>query len=291
MSHVFLIVLALHVLIIGGAFAFHWFRAESADKMAAAQEQAEPRKIAAAAPGEAEEAEEAEPGLMSEPVVDSSIEPGVQQHQMAVKMRGAPVLRDDEAVPAPDIENMQPMVAAPAKPAPVPQVATAEKQAAPAAGGSGVYAVAKGDTLHKIARQHGVSVTAILQANGLNSDMLKIGQKLQIPGASAKAAPAAQVASSAPAPVKPQAQAPAAQAQGSEKVYVVVKGDTLVKIARKYGTTAENLMQANNISDPSRLGIGQKLILPSQSSVSGDKSKKSDEERGAAREELAMNKN
>ncbi len=43
------------------------------------------------------------------------------------------------------------------------------------------YTVKKGDTLGAIARKHGTSVTAIKKANGLKSDLIRIGQKLKIP--------------------------------------------------------------------------------------------------------------
>lgn len=45
------------------------------------------------------------------------------------------------------------------------------------------------------------------------------------------------------------------------KTYVVKKGDTLWKIAKANMTTAKQLMLKNNISDPSRIQIGQKLKI------------------------------
>jgi murein DD-endopeptidase MepM/ murein hydrolase activator NlpD len=49
--------------------------------------------------------------------------------------------------------------------------------------GAGTYTVASGDTLSKIAKKTGVSVTKIKSANGLQDGLLRIGQKLKIPGA------------------------------------------------------------------------------------------------------------
>ena len=51
---------------------------------------------------------------------------------------------------------------------------------------------------------------------------------------------------------------PAAQA----REVIVVPGDTLEAIAHTYGVSLETLIQANGIQDPSRLQIGQKLLLP-----------------------------
>lgn len=43
-------------------------------------------------------------------------------------------------------------------------------------------------------------------------------------------------------------------------IYKVKKGDTLIAIARKFGTSVKNLMSKNSLSN-SRLSIGQKLLL------------------------------
>jgi murein DD-endopeptidase MepM/ murein hydrolase activator NlpD len=44
--------------------------------------------------------------------------------------------------------------------------------------------------------------------------------------------------------------------------YVVQSGDTLAKIADKYGVTVEDLVRANDIADPNLVGVGQMLIVP-----------------------------
>jgi LysM repeat protein len=46
------------------------------------------------------------------------------------------------------------------------------------------------------------------------------------------------------------------------RTYVVQRGDTLSAIAQRFGTTAEALARANNISDPRRLQVGQRLTIP-----------------------------
>ncbi len=49
------------------------------------------------------------------------------------------------------------------------------------ASGGKIYTVKKGDNLTRIARQNGVSLSALRKANSLNTDRILIGQKLQIP--------------------------------------------------------------------------------------------------------------
>ena len=47
-----------------------------------------------------------------------------------------------------------------------------------------------------------------------------------------------------------------------ETIYVVVKGDTLSGIAKRYGTTYQKLAEYNGIKNPNIIYIGQKIIIP-----------------------------
>lgn len=47
-----------------------------------------------------------------------------------------------------------------------------------------------------------------------------------------------------------------------ETVYTVVAGDTLSKIAAKYGTTYQRLAEYNGISNPNLIVVGQKIKIP-----------------------------
>ncbi len=46
-------------------------------------------------------------------------------------------------------------------------------------------------------------------------------------------------------------------------LYVVKPGDTLSKIANNFATTIDEIMAANNLSDPNTIQVGQKLTIPS----------------------------
>lgn len=46
------------------------------------------------------------------------------------------------------------------------------------------------------------------------------------------------------------------------KVHIVVKGESLEKIAKQHATTVAELQKLNNITDPKKLQIGQQLVLP-----------------------------
>jgi murein DD-endopeptidase MepM/ murein hydrolase activator NlpD len=60
-----------------------------------------------------------------------------------------------------------------------------------------------------------------------------------------------------------------ASAQDAGPVYIVQPGDTLSSIAARFGVSLDDLMTANNISDPNLLSAGQQLIIPGLEGVSG----------------------
>jgi LysM repeat protein len=48
--------------------------------------------------------------------------------------------------------------------------------------------------------------------------------------------------------------------------HTVQPGETLSSIARRYGTTWQAIAQANNLSNPNQIYVGQKLKIPTGSS-------------------------
>lgn len=50
-------------------------------------------------------------------------------------------------------------------------------------------------------------------------------------------------------------------------VHIVAQSETLVGIARVYGTTAQAIAEANNLADPDLIFPGQSLVIPSASQV------------------------
>ncbi|MHB0876525.1 MAG: DUF5107 domain-containing protein [Anaerolineae bacterium] len=63
-----------------------------------------------------------------------------------------------------------------------------------------------------------------------------------------------------PLPTEPPAAVPST-------IHVVQQGDTLSDIAAAYGVTVDAIMQANALTDPSKLSIGQQLVIPSEGSA------------------------
>ena len=46
-----------------------------------------------------------------------------------------------------------------------------------------------------------------------------------------------------------------------EHSYIVKRGDTLIQIARRYGTTVNRLAQINNIKNVNKIYVGQVLFI------------------------------
>ncbi len=116
---------------------------------------------------------------------------------------------------------------------------------------SSTYVVQPGDNLFRISLRFGVTVAAIQEANGIaNPNLIFVGQVLQIPGGTgpvATAAPGAPTAAPAPG--------------GTVGTYIVQPGDTLGRIAARFGTTVAAIAQANNIVNVNLIYVGQVLQI------------------------------
>ena len=71
-----------------------------------------------------------------------------------------------------------------------------------------------------------------------------------------------------PVPATPST-TPTPTATPTPVIYTIAKGDTLIPIARKFGVTVQEIIDANGIDDPRRLSIGQEIIIPVQPQETG----------------------
>lgn len=131
------------------------------------------------------------------------------------------------------------------------------------------YKVKSGDTLIMIASRYKVSVQAIMTANGLKDEIIRIGDELIIPlatptppgGAFVPQPPAASV--STPTAISLLASSPPAAPPATPGMlaHKVARGDTLISIAATYGSTVDAIKIANQL-DGDFLSIGQLLQIP-----------------------------
>jgi LysM repeat protein len=173
--------------------------------------------------------------------------------KLQVPAKAEPVVAQASAVPTPAGETAAP--------------ATTTAAATPMEGN--IYIVKTGDSLWKIARSQNVSVTAIKQANSLSGDSLKIGQKLHIPTAAAPTATASATPTAAPAQAgiatgNSDWKEPGTYNENGQTIHIVDVGESPALIAKKYGIKTDDLMKANNITDAKRIVVGQRLVIPTQ---------------------------
>jgi LysM repeat protein len=150
-------------------------------------------------------------------------------------------------------DNVQPIP----PPQEMPEISTPTPESGSDAGGgtpsdpppptdAAMHTVQEGETLSSIANQHGITPEELAVANNLtNIEQLTVGQTLVIP------APGTTVIS--PTAVPPTT---------GQQVHVVQAGENLFRISLRYGYTVNELAAYNNIPDPSRIYVGQVILLP-----------------------------
>ncbi|GMQ77593.1 MAG: M23 family metallopeptidase [Anaerolineae bacterium] len=133
------------------------------------------------------------------------------------------------------------------------------------------YVVQRGDSLGTISWRFGVDMGAIIAANRLvNPNYIQAGQTLIIPAANSPSPVEEPVVSenveSTPVPQQakkaPPMSAVANSGSGDTNIYTVAFGDTLSKIAGRFGVALIDLITLNNLINPNYIYQGQELIIP-----------------------------
>jgi LysM repeat protein len=189
LSHAFMVVLILHVVAVGGIYAFNHIKvnkksdllANISGKISQATGGALPSAALATAAATAPAEPQRQPGDADDPL------------PLMAEAPAAPVAAATTAAAQPAVVTSKPP-AAPAPTAPKvtqsspPKAAVASTAAtapAPAGAAPGTYKVAKGDNPYTIAKKLGVSSQDLLQVNGIEDPTkLQIGQVLKVPGKS-----------------------------------------------------------------------------------------------------------
>lgn len=108
------------------------------------------------------------------------------------------------------------------------------------------HTVKRGENLSSIASNYGITVSQLKEWNALDDDVVNAGEKLAVDASVAK-------------------KASKKQTQKATSTYTVKSGDTLGKIAAKFGTTVDNLKELNGLSS-STVHTGQVLKVSGKAS-------------------------
>ncbi len=131
--------------------------------------------------------------------------------------------------------------------------------------GWGPYTVRSGDSLSRIASRTGTTVSELKRVNGLSGNTIFAGQELQVPGGESAVGASAAVSASS-----------GGSSGGSvDGTHTVQAGEYPQAIARMYGMSTSELLRINNISDPTRMRVGQVLKVRSTGGVDGTGSARS----------------
>ena len=133
-----------------------------------------------------------------------------------------------------------------------------------------VYVVQRGDYLAKISKKFNVTIASIKRLNNMNSDVIRVGQKLKIPGKVDTGSAAA-----APAPAASKKTSSFTPYTGATKEYVVKSGDTLGAIAYGNGINIRQLKELNGLKSDA-LRVGQKIKIPAEKQAKAVAAKKTE---------------
>ncbi|MDA0901980.1 MAG: M23 family metallopeptidase [Proteobacteria bacterium] len=110
--------------------------------------------------------------------------------------------------------------------------------------GSASVTIVQGDTLYDIAKENGISMRDLINANNLSAPyILRIGDRLRLPGA---------------------------------KYHTVVAGDNLYYISRTYGLNINDLIAFNDLKKPYTIRVGDRLKIPNSASFKAETPRKTE---------------
>ncbi len=114
------------------------------------------------------------------------------------------------------------------------------------------YIVQQGDTLLSIAAQFGVSTDELRAYNGMDSDIIVVGQEILIPPPTPTPGPTPTWDPSQPTPTF-----------APFLLHTVQRGETLSTLAEQYGVSVDEIRRANNLGDDENvIRAGQVLQIP-----------------------------
>ena len=119
------------------------------------------------------------------------------------------------------------------------------------------YVIKRGDTLSEIAARYHTTVAELIRANDLagNGNLIYAGQQLSVPGAKS-------ASQAAPKPSKA-----STRTVTTVKKYRVVAGDSLIRIAKKYGVSTTVVRERNHLPRSGMVRLGEVLEIPVTTTV------------------------
>jgi membrane-bound lytic murein transglycosylase D len=128
-----------------------------------------------------------------------------------------------------------------------------------------LYKIQKGDNLGAIAEKYDVSITDLKKWNNLKSNSVALGRTLKIKSDIDASVKGVKEPKAVPA-IEKNTEEAVASLEDNDKVsiqtveYVVLAGDNLGSIAKKFGTTIADLKELNDLNS-NNIGLGKTLVV------------------------------
>lgn len=122
--------------------------------------------------------------------------------------------------------------------------------------GWGSITIRDGDTLGAIAKRYGTTVSRLVEVNRLpgNGNLIYAGESLRVPGSAKRSA---------------------SRAVTVKRSHRVVRGDSLIKIARTYGVAPAVIAKANRLPRSMIVRLGDTLVVPTTRKVASSSGRSS----------------
>ncbi len=118
---------------------------------------------------------------------------------------------------------------------------------------NGYHIVRRGDTLSTIAKRYRSSVRSFKRYNGIRSSIIRVGQRLKIPGSAGRNGSYSRSAAST--------------SSSSKDYYYVKRGDNLATIAKRHGVSLSDLLKRNNFTTRTKIYPKQKIVIRQRASA------------------------
>jgi membrane-bound lytic murein transglycosylase D len=137
------------------------------------------------------------------------------------------------------------------------------------------HTVRKGETLEALADRYGTTVPVLKELNGLKRDSLRRTARLVIPVTGlTETVPGTEISPDHLTMAHllaeergRKARVKGVRSPGTADGVIVQKGDTLSRIAKRYGVTVQGIASANGLKSSSKLMAGARLVLPEPGEV------------------------
>ncbi len=260
-SHALIVVLALHIIAVGGVFAFNSIKAgQSTSNKASAKDESAPLTAQASSPPK--------PTPAQQPVDRAGKTHTVQAGDTLGRIASlykisVEAIEKENGITTYSMIRVGQVLKIPASESSTkPEVARTATDSAKHASLAGKTDAAKPPAA--LAKADAAKPPAIAAKTDVAKPPVATAKaeapKADAAKASANAAATPKPAGAQPSPKKPETPAPAADSD----VYVVAKGDNPYNIAKKLHVSYNELIALNEIKDPTRVQIGQKLKIPAK---------------------------